>query len=157
MPCHLVPPAPQFDPILLPQPSALLSYSLTSPSQTTIPLRGALALPPPRFVASFPVYCGLFFLQQAYLLIFQTGRSNTFCTCGDLHLQDPRGSPPSLMKQEGGLGDRKTHDSFKLLLLSPSRTRSTQAHKKHFFYSFLTGKKKDVLFGVFSNQGGFPV
>lgn len=142
MPCHLVPPAPQFDPILLPQPSALLSYSLTSPSQTTIPLRGALALPPPRFVASFPVYCGLFFLQQAYLLIFQTGRSNTFCTCGDLHLQDPWGSPPSLMKQEGGLGDRKTHDSFKLLLLSPSRTRVHASTQKAFLLFVSHWKKK---------------
>lgn len=133
---------PQFDPILLPQPSALLSYSLTSPSQTTIPLRGALALPPPRFVASFPVYCGLFFLQQAYLLIFQIGRSNTFCTCGDLHLQDPRGSPPSLMKQEGGLGDRKTHDSFKLLLLSPSRTRVHASTQKAFLLFVSHWKKK---------------
>lgn len=139
---------PQFDPILLPQPSALLSYSLTSPSQTIIPLRGALALPPPRFVASFPVYCGLFFLQQAYLLIFHTGRSNTFCTCGDLHLQDPRGSLPSLMKQEGGLGDRKMHDSFKLLLLSPSRTWVHASTQKAFLL-FVSHWKKKICLGFF--------
>lgn len=123
-------------------PSKVLCFIigfLRSPSQTAIPLRGALALPPPRFVASFPVYCAgglvffiIFFLQQAYLLIFLTGQSNTFHTCGDLHLQDPRGSLPSLVKQEGGLGDRKMHDSFKLLLLSPSGTQVHASTQKAF-------------------------
>lgn len=28
-----------------------------------------------------------FFLQEAYLLIFHAGQSNTSCTCGELHLQ----------------------------------------------------------------------
>lgn len=120
---------------------------LRPPSQTTIPLRGALALPPPRFVASFSVYCGLGFIsQRAYLLIFHTGQSNTLCTCGDLHLQDPRGSLPSLMKQERGLGDRKMHDGFKLLLLSPSRTQGKASTKKAFLLFVSYGKKKDVVF-----------
>lgn len=33
---------------------------LRSPSHATLPLRGALALPPPCFAESFPVYCGGF-------------------------------------------------------------------------------------------------
>ena len=50
-------------------PSKVLCFIigfLRSRSQTTIPLRGALALPPPRFVASFPVYCGFFCSKHIY-------------------------------------------------------------------------------------------
>jgi len=129
---HVLRQHPRSDAVLHPQHSPLLYYpfSKVSLSNSDSFERSSCS---PLLSASFPAHCGVFlFLQRAYLLIFHTGQSNTFCTCGDLHLQDPRGSLPSLTEQKGGLGDRKMHDSFKLLLLSPSRTQLCASTQKAF-------------------------
>lgn len=126
---------PQSDAIPLPQQSALLYYRFAKVSlSNSYSFERSSCSPSSPLCSKFScVLCWwfvVFFLQQAYLLIFLTGQSNTFRTCGDLHLQDPRGSLPSPVKQEGGLGDRKMHDSFKLLLLSPSRTQVRASTQK---------------------------
>lgn len=50
------------------------------------------------------------------------------------------------MKQEGGLGDRKMHGSFKLLLLSPSGTR---AHANTYTHTIKIKKSQTIPFTCF--------
>lgn len=111
----ICPQHPQPDAIPLPQESALLYYGFSKVSlSSSYSFERSSCSPSSPFCSKFSrvLWCWLFFffffsLQQAYLLIFHTGQSNMFCTCGDLHLQDPRGSPPSLLKRGGRIRGQK--------------------------------------------------
>lgn len=81
---------------------------------------------------SYALYLFLFFFFFAGSLFIDFSRR---AKQHILHLwgasfAEPRGCLPSLLTQGGGLGDRKMHGSFKLLLLSPSRTQPVQPHRQ---------------------------
>lgn len=118
-----VPQHPPLIPFLL--PSKVLGFIISflrSPSATAIPLRGALALPSLLCTVGF---CCLGFCFAGSIFI-------DFSHWAAQHIPHLWGSSfagPTIPHGTGGRTEgQKMHDSFKLLLLSPSRT---QVHSKH--------------------------